>query len=34
MDPEVAVYLRERSEKQNYLKEEIQTKNYNIAEFA
>ena len=34
MDPEVAMYLRERQEKQIFLKDEIQTKGYNIAEFA
>lgn len=34
MDPEVANYMNERHEKQNYLKREIQEKNYNVAEFA
>jgi hypothetical protein len=34
MDPEISNYMNERSEKQNYLKSEIQAKYYNVAEFA
>lgn len=34
MDPEVSNYMNERSEKQTYLKTEIQDKYYNVAEFA
>ena len=34
MDPEIANYMKERAEKQNFLKSEIQEMNYNVAEFA
>ena len=34
MDPEIALYYKEREEKQLFLKREIQDQNYNVAEFA
>jgi len=34
MDPEIALYYKDREEKQLYLKHEIQDQNYNVAEFA
>jgi hypothetical protein len=34
MDPEVLYYLKERQEKQVYLKDEIQLKGYDVASFA